>query len=309
MIAPLVSIVIPTHNRRDKLLRLLETIQSIRYSALETIVVDDASSDGTEEEVRRRFPKVRVIRNDEKRLLAGSRNVGITNANGEFIFLIDDDNVVDDAVIIELVRAMNQDPSIGVAGPLMYYYSDPERIWCATVKRSWISSVTTFVGRNQTNDVVFGSWMESEDFPNAFMVRKRVFKEVGLFDEETFPIHYDEADFCQRVRKAGYAVMLIPTAKVWHDIPLPKRELSQRVFHLQSVTRAYYTARNRIVYHKRYSGGWRKVVFLTVFMPLITLYYLAKLILSGDRSTMTLGRAYLKGTIDGLRWRERERSH
>lgn len=65
---------------------------------------------------------------------------------------------------------------------------------------------------------------DSEDFPNAFIIRREVFSRIGLFNSTLFPIHYDEADFCQRVIKAGYKIMVVPSARVWHDIPPPERD-------------------------------------------------------------------------------------
>src|SRR5207244_11366960 len=65
--------------------------------------------------------------------------------------------------------------------------------------------------------------MKTEDLPNAFMVRKDVLAKCGPFDSSTFPIHYEEADFCYRVRSRGYDVSVVTSAKTWHDIPLERR--------------------------------------------------------------------------------------
>ncbi|MBU5689296.1 MAG: glycosyltransferase family 2 protein, partial [Candidatus Aenigmarchaeota archaeon] len=124
---PLVSVVIPTYNRKEMLIRLIKSIKKSTYKNLEIIVVDDASTDGTYEEIKRKFPDVKIVRNEKNLLLAASRNIGIKNSKGKYIFLIDDDNVVDKNCIYELVKSMENDKNIGIVGPIMYYYSDPKR--------------------------------------------------------------------------------------------------------------------------------------------------------------------------------------
>jgi len=86
---PLVSIVIPTHDRKEKLIRLINSILESDYpkDKLEIIIVDDASTDGTYEEITKIFPQVKVVRNGRKRLVAASRNIGFQKSKGEFVFL------------------------------------------------------------------------------------------------------------------------------------------------------------------------------------------------------------------------------
>jgi len=298
---PLVSIVIPTHNRKEKLERLIKSILDSNYpkDKLEIIVVDDASTDGTCEHIKKRFPQVKVIRNDEEKLLAESRNIGVRASSGKYIFIIDDDNVVDKNTIRELVEFMEKHPKVGVAGPIMYFLGDPKRIWCAGVKRNYWTT-TTLIGFNTRDNEQFKEPYESEDFPNAFMVRREVFEKVGLFNSKLFPIHYDEADFCQRARKAGYKVMVAPTAKVWHDIPLPKHGKTS-LLHLKNPMRAYYVARNRILFHTTWSKTiLQRIVSLQVSL-LVALYYILVVIRSNINNKYKLVKSMIKGVFDGLK--------
>jgi len=289
----------------------LRSILSTSYPNIEVIVIDDCSKDRTTDEVKRLFPNVKVISNERERLLAGSRNVGVLEARGELIFLIDDDNIVHPDTISELLKGIISDPIIGIAGPLMYYRGGQKRIWCAVVKRSYFTSKTTFVARNEVDVGQFRHPLESEDFPNAFMVKKEVFNKIGLFDEAIFPIHYDEADFCRRARKAGYRIVLIPTAKVEHDVPLPREARDKlRLFHVHTSRRAYYTGRNRVLFHRKYSKPFEYLIFATIFLPLLSLFYI-KLIFSESshrfRDRLKIVCSYLRGTFDGfqtrLRWK------
>jgi len=305
---PFVSVVIPTYNRKDKLIRLIKSILQSNYpkEKLDIIVVDDASTDGTYEEVRKKFSEVKIIRNEKELFLAGSRNVGIRNAKGEFIFLIDDDNIVDENCILELVRTFGSNQKIGIVAPIMYYLKTPNRIWCSGIERSMITSLTKIIGRGEIDDRQYRSLIDSKDFPNAFMVKREVIKKVGLFDERTFPIHYDEADFGERVRKAGYKIVCNPKAKVWHDISLPEEvEDKARLFHCHNELRAYYCGRNRIIFHKKYSKWWQFLIFILIFNWLFTLYYLRVILLGSKKSfkeRLRIAKAYLKGILEGLRY-------
>jgi hypothetical protein len=301
---PLVSVVIPTHNRKEKLARLIKSILESDYpkNKLEVIVVDDASMYGTYEYIKKLFPHVRVIRNEEEKLLAESRNIGIKASRGKYIFVVDDDNVVGKNTIRELVEFMEKHPEVGVAGPIMYFLEDPKRIWCAGVKRSYWTTVTHFIGFNTVNNnKSLRNPYETEDLPNAFMVRREVFEKVGFFDSRLFPIHYDEGDFCNRVRRAGYRVVVVPSAKIWHDIPLPERSRTSTL-RLKSPLRAYYAARNRILFHWKWSRNTlQRVVSLIASLTVIA-YYIVLIL-----KDTTIGgkgeviKSIIRGVIDGLR--------
>lgn len=297
---PLVSIIIPTYNRSEKLNRLLKSIYNSIYSNFEIIVIDDASNKGTYKELDKSFPEIKLIRNNEERFLAASRNIGICNSKGKFIFLIDDDNVIAEDTITELINMMMNDDKIGVVGPLMFYYTVPDRIWCAGVKINYWTSKTTFIGRDELYNKKLYKIMPSDCFPNAFMVRKKTFDNVGLFDNKNFPIHYDEGDFCNRVKRDGWKILVIPTAMIWHDMPYTKENgISIRSLHMQNMKRTYYVARNRLIFHKKYSHLIQWIVLL-FFMPLFNVFYIIKILMSDKKYLIN---SYLKGIIDGLIWK------
>ncbi len=91
---PLVSAVIVTHNRRVELRRCLQSVGELTYSPVAIVVVDNASTDGTVEMVRRDYPMCRVVQNAENVGTAAGRNLGVTAAEGQCILLVDDDCAV-----------------------------------------------------------------------------------------------------------------------------------------------------------------------------------------------------------------------
>lgn len=281
---PLVSVVIPTFNRIKMLTRLIRSILSSDYPNLEIIVVDDCSSDETANIARASFPDVHVIRNNSRKLLAATRNKGIQNSKGKLIFLIDDDNIVQPETIIELVRYMESNEEVAIAGPLTLYIGQPDRIMSAGVKRNMLTSKTTFIGKGEKDVGQYTLPIQSLDLPNAFMVKRKVLEEVGGFNEEDFPIDYDEADLGERVRRVGYKVMVLPAAKVYHEGPFTRPPA------FASNWRVYYATRNRVRFHHKYGTRSTFIAFLIMFLPVFVLY------------NLMLGKVYatLKGLVDGI---------
>jgi len=299
---PLVSIVIPTYNRKKKLIRLINSILQSNYpkSRLEIIVVDDGSTDGTYEDIRRLFPQVKIFRNEVEKFPSASKNIGLKASNGDYILFIDDDNVVDTHAIKYLVDYLERHPEVGVCAPLTLYYGT-DTIWCAGVRRSIITSKTIYLYTGQKlSEVKLPEIMESGDFPNCFLVRSRLVKNHNiLFDEERFPMHYEESNFHYRIKKLGYKAVCYSKAIVWHDV---KRS---RVTGFETEWRTYFTARNRLLFHKKYSKWWQFLIFILIFNWLFTLYYLSIILFRDERSfkeRIRIAKAYLKGVIEGLRW-------
>jgi hypothetical protein len=296
---PLISIVIPTYKRIDKLIRLVKSINQSNYSKdkLEIIIVDDASKQDYSK-LQKEFPKIKLIQHENEKWLAETRNSGIRISSGEYIFLVDDDNVIDKNCVSILAEYLNLNPSVGIVAPVMYYYKQKDLIWCAGIKRNYYTSLTTFINRGKTGDEKLVPIIESEDFPNAFLIRRKVINHIGFFDSNHFPIHYDEADFCRRARNAGYEIYCVTKAKIWHDI-VPTKE-SIRGFHLQSKRRAYFSSRNRILFHRIYNKNIELTVLYLIFLPLITFFYVFTILVSNDTNKFSIAHAYLKGTYDGM---------
>jgi len=298
---PLVSVVIPTHNRIKKLIRLIKSIENSDYREIQIIVIDDASTDETYETITQEFPLVKIIRNEKKRLVSGCRNIGIKNSIGNFIFVVDDDNVLDKECIGSLVKVLSNNSNVGVVAPLMYYYNEPNVIWCAGIKRNMITSRTLTVGNGERDKKQFSKVAESDDFPNAFMFKTAASKDKNIFfDEKNFPFMYEESDFISRVKDHKLKALLVPNAKIWHDV-------SKDLFFMGRYDnlKAYYLARNRILFHKKYSCKRDFLIFRIVFLPLLSIAYVDLvfqhwLVRGKGMSSLKVSNSYIKGIVDGL---------
>lgn len=291
---PLVSVVIPTHNRKKKVSRLIASLLASTYplSKIEIIVLDDASTDGTCKEIRGTFTasNVKVIRCFQEKLVAECRNIGIENSEGEYVFFVDDDVVVDRTTISGLVKFMQRNEDVGVVGPIILYLNAPNVVWCAGIKINFWTTLGKFIGRNETIER-FKYPITCNAVPTAFMVHRSVATKFR-FNSKLFPIQYEEIDFCIRINRFGYKVVVVPCAIVWHERPTAT--------FLRNPLRAYFDARNGLIGHKLWSVNYMQYVTSLMVNLAIPLLYLIVSMRFATNYTKTL-KAILKGLTDGLR--------
>ena len=117
---PKVAIIILNWNKRDDTLKLLRSLEGIDYDNHDTVVVDNASTDGSAETIRKQFPDIDLIINTDNLGGTGGFNSGmrhaLTNRNYKYVWLLDNDAEVESSTLRELVDAMEQDETIGIAG-------------------------------------------------------------------------------------------------------------------------------------------------------------------------------------------------
>lgn len=284
----LVSVVISTHNRREKLIRLISSIMRSKYPQrrIEIIVVDDASTDGTFKVIRKLFPQIKMLRNNVELFPSACRNLGIRNSMGNYIFLIDDDNVLDENTINELIKVFTKHKNVGLAGPIAFYYTNSKKIFCAGGELNSPMFFPTHIGQGSSSgNFSARRLIECDYVPNAFMINKTVIDDVGLFDER-FCIAWEEADFAVRIKKRGYKIVVSTTAKVFHDVP------TTQDFHITK-SRAYWRGRNRILFYRKY------VPVRCIFIFIDIAGFIA-LLLKVNKSLRKCLFQYLKGIKDGL---------
>lgn len=258
----LVSIIIPTYNRKNELLGCLDSVYRSSYNNIETIVVDNASIDGTTKLVRKLYPQTEIIELDRNTGVTGGRNVGAKIAKGDFILFLDSDVIIDKLMIDALVKVMLNDDSIGIVGPVIYYNDEPNRIWAAGTSIDLPSGRVHFNQNLETAEP-----FEVQVMPPPIMIRRKTLEEIGLFDNNFFAA-FEDSDFCFKVKEVGLKVVCDPKAKAWHKIPVEKK-----IQELHVLSRSYYMARNRTMFMRKHASGKNLVVFLLVFMPLYGFFY------------------------------------
>lgn len=211
------SIVITTKNRKEELRAAVRS--AVMQSGLpEIIVIDDGSTDGTEDMIKSEFPKVRVIRHEESRGYIVRRNEAATLATGEIIFSIDDDAVFSTPNVVEQIMSEFSHDRVGaVAIPYLEPHKENRLMQRAPdTKTLWITD--TFIG-------------------TAHALRRNLFLRLGGFREHL--VHQgEEGDFCLRLLDAGYVVRLGSSDPINH-FESPRRDFRRM---------DYYGARNAILF-------------------------------------------------------------
>lgn len=212
--SPDVSVVIVTWNGRrylDACLRAVEAQEGVRA---ETILVDNASTDGTVEFVRAHFPHVRVLALEENRGFAGGSNAGAREARGEYVAFLNNDTVADSTWLRSLRAGIELTAGVALTTSRIVYMHDPGIIdsagdglfrWGGAFKRYHGEPVELAGAPAEVFGVCGG----------ACLMPKAIFDDLGGFDEDFFASHED-VDLSYRARLRGYRCRYVPDASVRH---------------------------------------------------------------------------------------------
>ncbi|HEY3277776.1 MAG TPA: glycosyltransferase family 2 protein [Syntrophorhabdaceae bacterium] len=236
--AALLSIIIITKDTKELLGDLLRSIEqdiSLTPFLKQIVVVDNASSDGTEVMVRREFGSALFLRNETNMGFGASANSGFRKSTGELIFFLNSDTRLIKGELLKLVLFMRGNKSVGICGPQLVY---PDM----RLQRSWAeipgpaSEIIPKALRNllfkkaskagpegkgrkpsaSGEDASAGGAYDVESLIGAaILVRREAFEKVGGFDEKYF-FFLEETDLCMRIGEAGFRLVLFSGARIIH---------------------------------------------------------------------------------------------
>jgi hypothetical protein len=214
---PKISIIIVHFFGVDYIIDCLDSVFKSDYPDLEVIVVFNGNKDDSYKIVKEKFPQVISILNKKNLGFAKANNQGIKKSRGEIIFLLNDDTIIHPKLISVLVKELMSSADIGIVGPKIYYRDEPEKIWFAGGKIDWSKGKTFHLGRNLTDKELVNDLQKEVDFITgcALMIKREVIDKIGLLDKVFFAF-YEDADWCQKAKKAGYKVIYVPFGGVWH---------------------------------------------------------------------------------------------
>jgi len=209
-------------NGKPLTLECLDSLAAVRYENASVILVDNASADGTADAVRKAHgDRVAVIENEENLGFARGNNVGIRRAldeGADFVLLLNNDTVVDPALLDRLVEVIAGSDEIGIVGPKIYYASPPDRIWFAGGEVLLSRGLSRHIGIRERDTGRYDSIRDVDYVTGcALLARREVFEKIGYLDP-VFAAYYEDTDFCMRARRAGFRVVYAPAGKVWHKI-------------------------------------------------------------------------------------------
>jgi GT2 family glycosyltransferase len=219
----LVSLIIVNWNTKEYLLDCLEAIsQTGKRDFLEILVIDNHSQDRSADEVRKRFPDVRLIENKENLGFGRATNQGLRMSFGRYPLLLNPDTRLKPGSIDTLLSFMEKHPEAGIAGAQLLNADGSKQNSIANfptlatelLNKSLMRQLfpEKFPGKKR----VYREPIEVESVIGAcMMVRKEAIDAVGLLDEDYF-LFLEETDWCYRMKKAGWKVYHVPEAEVYH---------------------------------------------------------------------------------------------
>jgi GT2 family glycosyltransferase len=191
----------------------LVSLQGLDYANVQTLVLDNGSTDGSAEHIREWFPQVEIVELGKNLGFAKGNNAGIRIAmerGAEYVWLLNNDTIVDPKALRAMVARAEADPQVGAVGSTLYYAADPEcmQAWGGGYVNFWLGRSGHF--RKPVSD-------KKIQFLTAasLLVRRATVESVGLLDEEFF-LYWEDADYSFRMRRAGWKLAVAGDSRVWH---------------------------------------------------------------------------------------------
>ena len=298
----MISVVIPTFNRAEMVCRCVQSVLDTKCPSLEVIVVDDCSPDETAAKLKDKFgDTVKYTRNDKNSFQAISRNNGAKIATGDYLFFLDDDNVVDKDIFREMTKAFEENAKLGLVAPMAIHMRPGKSnvIWSlGSDFNHWTSQPKDHCPNLPIAELPDNpKSYPTSYYPNGFMVPRKVFDEVGGFDEKYIQI-FEESDFGWKIREAGYEEIVLTTARTEHHGFLePGCVPELRQLGIEKPYRTYCFARNRLRFARKHFSFLQILSVSFVFAPLSCGYY-GLVALKNRRPDIAW--AYFKGTLVGI---------
>jgi GT2 family glycosyltransferase len=253
-------------NDAQNTLDCLRSVYQLDYTRYRALVIDNGSSTDTVRAIRSTFPEVEVIVNPSNLGFGGGANVGFERAleyGVDYVLFINNDTVVEPALLGELVRSAEAHPRAGLLVPKIYWGTgarggEPERIWAAGARWAAWPPRVKMVGRGRRDHPRYDRPGLLEYATGcALLIRRPMLETVGGFDPIYWPAYQEDYDLCARVIKAGWEIRYVPTAVLWHKEARSRQKQGAR-------NKAYNLGKNTVPFFMRHIRPALTSLFLHV---------------------------------------------
>jgi len=271
---PLVSVVTVNYNQARITCEFLESMQKITYQAIEIFVVDNDSPTDNPDIIKEEYPDITLLKTEKNLGFAGGNNVAIPHCKGKYILFINNDTEVEPGFLEPMVNLMESDSTIGMVNPRVQYFHSPGIVQYAGYTPFNFITIRNFaIGYGKKDIGQFNNVSEiGSIFGAAMLVSLKAIKEVGMM-ADIFFLYYEEHDWAAHIKKAGYKTYYQGNSLVYH-----KESVSTGK---ESPFKIYYITRGRILFARRNTTGFKKLIALLyiylITTPRISLGYMLKL--------------------------------
>lgn len=269
-----VSIITVNYNGLVDTLELIESLYSHLTISFEVIVVDNASVKDETIEIKQSYPDTVCIRSDINLGFAGGNNLGIRQASGKYLLMLNNDTIVKDDSLKYLIAFMDSDEKIGGVSPKIMYADSPDCIqYAGATELSAITLRNETIGLGESDTGQYNTSRKTSFLHGAaMMIRREIIEKVGLMPELYF-LYYEEIDWSTRIKKAGFELWYNPECVVYHK---ESRSVGE-----ESYTKVFYMTRNRMLYTWRNRRGVKRLLSLMYLWSVVSFRNTVRYIIKG----------------------------
>lgn len=203
-------------NGKAYLEKCLLSLSKISYKNIEIIIVDQNSTDGSIELVRKKFPNVKLICNPDNTGYVGGNNLAAANAQGKYMIILNNDIEVEEDFLEPLVTSFEKDSKLGVAQPKAINIRRRGALDGGGSFLTWTGFLYHKGYLQKANNPEYEKEYPVYSVKGAYMMTRRdLFLKLGGLDRDFF-IYFEETDYCARVWLSGHTVMYLPSSIVYH---------------------------------------------------------------------------------------------
>ena len=256
-----VSIITVNYNQPELTELLLDSIFNTNtYFALEIIVVDNGSKIDPLPLWKRKYPAVNFIASDKNLGFAGGNNLGMKEATGDYFFFVNNDTEFTEDLVDKLVETLDTHPEVGIVSPKIRYHAEPFTLqYAGFTPMNYYTGRNICIGNGEKDTGQYDNLTGETGYPHgaAMMVRKEALKKVGPMPELFF-LYYEEMDWCEQIRRAGFATWVNMQALIYHK--------ESMTVGTQSPLKEYFMNRNRILFIRRNCAFQVRLIFWPYFV-------------------------------------------
>ncbi|WP_312420623.1 glycosyltransferase family 2 protein [Anaerospora hongkongensis] len=289
-----IGIVTVTYNSGTVIDGFMKSVISETYQEFMVYIVDNASSDDTLQKMREYQnhlgPRVVIIANKENIGVAAGNNQGIKKAledGCDYVLLINNDVEFEEQLFQKLLAGLER-YQCDIVIPKIYYYDNPQKIWCAGGHFQWWQGYQSrHYGEGEIDKGQYDEAKKVSYSPTCCMlIKAEVFDNIGIMDEKYF-VYYDDTDFCFRASKSNVSMYYLPSATLLHKV-------SSLTGGGTSLFTIRYTTRNRTYFMKKNIRAPFSLMWLLVYQLVIWGYFLTR------KNSWSVYKLKQKALLEGL---------
>jgi len=259
----LTSIITVNFHQTEVTIDLLKSVAK-SYSPLEVevIIVDNGAIKNMELIFLPHFGNIKYIQSKENLGFAGGNNLGIKQAKGDYIFLLNNDTEIPSGCIETMIAELETNEEIGLLSPLLLYSEQKDLVqYAGFTPMNYLTARNAYIGQFEKNVGQFNG----KSYPTAYchgaavMCRKTDTEKAGLMDE-TYFLYYEELDWCEKFKRIGKQIWFTGKTHIYHKESISVGKASP--------LKIYFNTRNRMLFIRK-NTGWLNTILFAIYYTLI----------------------------------------